>query len=166
MAQIHHLQSPCRLVDLTFCLHLSPPAGHRRKPGLAGLVTDNSPQEKQPFLVAFFRANEVRFRSVRSAHGHKGRHSSRSKPQRTVHDALKAVEAAKGARLESIFRRRKTDPKNLLGARNCVFLFSENLGSSKEGCKKHELYVSFRDLGWQVQIRALQSNFHISFHTR
>lgn len=26
----------------------------------------------------------------------------------------------------------------------------ENLGVSKEGCKKHELYVSFRDLGWQV----------------
>lgn len=30
----------------------------------------------------------------------------------------------------------------------------ENLGVSKEGCKKHELYVSFRDLGWQVRIPA------------
>ncbi|XP_075870326.1 bone morphogenetic protein 7-like [Nelusetta ayraudi] len=98
---------------------------HRRRPWLAGLVTDNRPQEKQPFLVAFFRANEVRFRSVRSAHGHKGRHSGRSKPQRTVQDALKAVEAAK-----------------------------ENLAGSKEGCKKHELYVSFRDLGWQDWIIA------------
>lgn len=64
---------------------------------MAGLVTENRPQERQPFLVAFFRANEVRFRSIRSAHGHKGRHSNRSKPQRTVQDALKAVEAAKGA---------------------------------------------------------------------
>lgn len=27
------------------------------------------------------------------------------------------------------------------------------LGLSKEGCKKRELYVSFRDLGWQVQSR-------------
>lgn len=26
----------------------------------------------------------------------------------------------------------------------------DNLGFSKEGCKKHELFVSFRDLGWQV----------------
>uniref|UniRef100_A0A667ZV04 Bone morphogenetic protein 7a n=1 Tax=Myripristis murdjan TaxID=586833 RepID=A0A667ZV04_9TELE len=66
----------------------------------------------QPFMVAFFKATEVRFRSIRSAHGHKGRHSNRSKPQKTAQDALKA------------------------------------------GCKKHELYVSFRDLGWQDWIIA------------
>lgn len=72
--------------------------GQRRKPRLAGLVTGGGPQEKQPFMVAFFKANEVRFRSIRSAHGHKGgRQSNRSKPQRTVQDALKAVEAATGA---------------------------------------------------------------------
>uniref|UniRef100_A0A3Q4BWH5 TGF-beta family profile domain-containing protein n=1 Tax=Mola mola TaxID=94237 RepID=A0A3Q4BWH5_MOLML len=99
--------------------------GQRRKPRLAGLVMGSGPQDKQPFMVAFFRANEVRFRSIRSAHGHKGRHANRSKPQRTVQDALKAVEAAK-----------------------------DNLGISKEGCKKHELYVSFRDLGWQDWIIA------------
>ncbi|XP_073324622.1 bone morphogenetic protein 7-like isoform X1 [Pagrus major] len=99
--------------------------GQRRNPRLAGLVIGSGPQDKQPFMVAFFRANEVRFRSIRSAHGNKGRQSNRSKPQRTVQDALKAVEAATG-----------------------------NLGLSKEGCKKHELYVSFRDLGWQDWIIA------------
>uniref|UniRef100_A0A3P8U7E5 Bone morphogenetic protein 7a n=1 Tax=Amphiprion percula TaxID=161767 RepID=A0A3P8U7E5_AMPPE len=99
--------------------------GQKRNPQVAGLATGNGPQDKQPFLVVFFKANEVRLRSVRSAHGHKGRQSNRSKPQRTVQDALKAVEAA-----------------------------TENLGISKEGCKKHELYVSFRDLGWQDWIIA------------
>ncbi|XP_058486572.1 bone morphogenetic protein 7-like [Solea solea] len=99
--------------------------GRRRNPRLAGLVTGSGPQDKQPFMVVFFKASEVRFRSVRSAHGHKGRQSNRSKPQRTVQDALKAVEAA-----------------------------TENLSFSKEGCKKHELYVSFRDLGWQDWIIA------------
>ncbi|KAK9529445.1 hypothetical protein VZT92_013536 [Zoarces viviparus] len=99
--------------------------GQRRNPRLAGLVTGSGPQDKQPFMVAFFKANEVRFRSVRSAHGHRGRQSNRSKPQRTVQDALKAVEAA-----------------------------TDNLGIAKEGCKKHELYVSFRDLGWQDWIIA------------
>ncbi|XP_053287175.1 bone morphogenetic protein 7 isoform X2 [Pleuronectes platessa] len=99
--------------------------GHRRNPRLAGLVTGTGPQDKQPFMVAFFKASEVRFRSIRSTHGHKGRQSHRSKPQRTVQDALKAVEAA-----------------------------TDNLGFSKEGCKKHELYVSFRDLGWQDWIIA------------
>ncbi|XP_070814666.1 bone morphogenetic protein 7-like [Chaetodon trifascialis] len=99
--------------------------GQRRNPRLAGLVTGGGSQEKQPFMVAFFRASEVRFRSIRSAHGHKGRQANRSKPQRTVQDALKAVEAA-----------------------------TDSLGISKEGCKKHELYVSFRDLGWQDWIIA------------
>ncbi|XP_074535355.1 bone morphogenetic protein 7-like [Halichoeres trimaculatus] len=101
--------------------------GQKRNPRLAGLVTSSGPLDRQPFMVAFLRADEVRLRSVRSAHGHKGRHSHRSKPQRTVQDALKAVEAA---------------------------TVSESLGMSKEGCKKHELYVSFRDLGWQDWIIA------------
>ncbi|XP_053287167.1 bone morphogenetic protein 7 isoform X1 [Pleuronectes platessa] len=99
--------------------------GQSLNPRLAGLVTGTGPQDKQPFMVAFFKASEVRFRSIRSTHGHKGRQSHRSKPQRTVQDALKAVEAA-----------------------------TDNLGFSKEGCKKHELYVSFRDLGWQDWIIA------------
>ncbi|TWW61803.1 bone morphogenetic protein 7-like [Takifugu flavidus] len=111
--------------NLGLHLVLEDSRGQRRKPQLAGLVTSKRPQEKQPFMVAFFRANGVRFRSVRSAHGHKGRHSKGAKPQRTVQDAMRAVEAAK-----------------------------ENLGVSKEGCKKHELYVSFRDLGWQDWIIA------------
>ncbi|XP_042351799.1 bone morphogenetic protein 7-like [Plectropomus leopardus] len=97
--------------------------GQTRNSRLGGLVSGSGPQDKQPFMVVFFKANEVRFRSIRSAH--KGRQSNRSKPQRTVQDALKAVEAA-----------------------------TDNLGISKEGCKKHELYVSFRDLGWQDWIIA------------
>ncbi|XP_068450158.1 bone morphogenetic protein 7-like isoform X1 [Clinocottus analis] len=107
------------------CLVLEDSHGQRRNPRLAGLVTSSGPQGKQPFVVAFIKANEVRFRSIRSAHGHKGRQSNRSKPQKTVQDALKAVEAA-----------------------------TDNRGLSKEGCKKHELYVSFRDLGWQDWIIA------------
>ncbi|XP_076012713.1 bone morphogenetic protein 7-like isoform X2 [Genypterus blacodes] len=110
-------------------LHLVLEDGHgqRRNPRLAGLVAGSGPQDKQPFVVAFFKATEVRFRSIRSAHGHKGRHSNRSRPQKTAQDALKAVEAATG---------------------------EQNFGFSKQGCKKHELYVSFRDLGWQDWIIA------------
>lgn len=35
-----------------------------------------------------------------------------------------------------------------------IFSISDTLSLSKEGCKKHELYVSFRDLGWQVWFRS------------
>lgn len=78
-----------------FC-SLPPSVGQKSNPRLAGLVTSSGPQDRQPFMVAFLRADEVRLRSIRSAHGHRGRHSHRSKPQRTVQDALKAVEAATG----------------------------------------------------------------------
>ncbi|XP_060898381.1 bone morphogenetic protein 7-like [Labrus mixtus] len=111
--------------NLGLHLVLEDSRGQRRNPLLAGLVIGSGPQDRQPFMVAFFRADEVRLRSIRSAQGHKGRHSNRSKSQRTVQDALKAVEAA-----------------------------TDNLSISKEGCKKHELYVSFRDLGWQDWIIA------------
>lgn len=34
----------------------------------------------------------------------------------------------------------------------CLLSFSENSSTDqKQACKKHELYVSFRDLGWQVR---------------
>uniref|UniRef100_A0A3Q3F2Y4 Bone morphogenetic protein 7a n=1 Tax=Kryptolebias marmoratus TaxID=37003 RepID=A0A3Q3F2Y4_KRYMA len=106
-------------------LHLIVEDSRGENPRLAGLVTGGEPKEKQTFLVVFFKANGVRFRSARSAHGQKGRQSNRSKPQRTAQDAAKAAEAA-----------------------------TNNLKFSKEGCKKHELYVSFRDLGWQDWIIA------------
>ncbi|XP_072239298.1 bone morphogenetic protein 7-like [Leuresthes tenuis] len=117
------LVSPEQSISLQLVLEDS--RGRRRNPRLAGLVTGSGPKDKLPFLVVFFKAKEVRFRSVRSAQGHKGRQSNRSKPQRTAQDALKAVESA-----------------------------TDNLGFTKEGCKKHELYVSFRDLGWQDWIIA------------
>lgn len=85
----------CHLLSLSSSLPLSPSVGQRRNPRLAGLLTGSGPQDKQPFMVAFFKANEVRFRSIRSAN--KGHQSNRSKSQRTVQDALKAVEAATGA---------------------------------------------------------------------
>ncbi|KAM9859966.1 bone morphogenetic protein 7-like [Aulostomus maculatus] len=114
-------------MEQNFGLHLvlEDSHGQRRNPQLAGLLTDGGTQERQPFMVAFFKASEVRFRNIRSAHGHKGRQSNRSKPQKSVHDAVKAAEVA-----------------------------ADNLAVSTEGCKKHELYVSFRDLGWQDWIIA------------
>lgn len=38
---------------------------------------------------------------------------------------------------------------------NTIFSFNfsdYNASEQKQACKKHELYVSFRDLGWQVII--------------
>ncbi|KAK7907438.1 hypothetical protein WMY93_016050 [Mugilogobius chulae] len=94
--------------------------GRRRSPGLAGLVTGGGSQDKLPFMVAFFKANEVRLRNVRSAHRGATETNTEDSPGRS-----EAVEAA-----------------------------TETLGFSKNGCQKHELYVSFRDLGWQDWIIA------------
>lgn len=34
-----------------------------------------------------------------------------------------------------------------------------NTSEQKQACKKHELYVSFRDLGWQVRQNYLISQY-------
>uniref|UniRef100_A0A3Q4AUX0 TGF-beta family profile domain-containing protein n=1 Tax=Mola mola TaxID=94237 RepID=A0A3Q4AUX0_MOLML len=91
----------------------------------AGIVGRNGPQSKQPFLVAFFKASGVLLRSVRAAGGKKKNHNrNKSSNQQESSRALKP------------------------GA------FAENSHTIKQACKKHELYVSFRDLGWQDWIIA------------
>lgn len=140
---------------------MSPSTGQERNPHLAGLVTSSGPKDKQPFVVVFFKASEVRYRSARSAH--KGRQGNRSKPQRTSQDAMKAAEAAAGAPSFWSLLRLSSFSSSLA----CFYVyFSDSLGFSKEGCKKHELYVSFRDLGWQVCDRNLPAfkPIHLSLH--
>ncbi|KAM3840072.1 bone morphogenetic protein 7 isoform 1-T1 [Vipera latastei] len=102
--------------------------GQSINPKFAGLIGRHGPQNKQPFTVAFFKATEVHFRSIRSTGG-KQRNQNRSK-------APKNQEA---------FR-----VSNLGGTQTL-----ENSSSDqRQACKKHELYVSFRDLGWQDWIIA------------
>ncbi|XP_076851744.1 bone morphogenetic protein 7a [Brachyhypopomus gauderio] len=103
--------------------------GQRVNPRAAGLVGSGGPQSKRPFVVAFFKATGVRLRSARSASGHKQRNQSRSKgPKQAAPPSQEALKLAEAAENVSV------DPK--------------------QGCKKHELYVSFRDLGWQDWIIA------------
>ncbi|RXM93132.1 Bone morphogenetic protein 7 [Acipenser ruthenus] len=47
-------------------------------PKVAGLIGRHGPQNKQPFMVAFFKATEIHIRSIRSANG-KHRNQNRSK---------------------------------------------------------------------------------------
>lgn len=97
--------------------------GHSINPKMAGLIGRHGPQNKQPFMVAFFKATEIHLRTIRSAGG-KQRNQNRSKA-----------------------------PKNQEALR--VANVAENSSSDqRQACKKHELYVSFRDLGWQDWIIA------------
>lgn len=50
-------------------LSLSPTTGESINPRVAGLIGRSGPQNKQPFMVAFFKATEVHLRSIRSATG-------------------------------------------------------------------------------------------------
>ncbi|XP_029468944.1 bone morphogenetic protein 7 isoform X3 [Rhinatrema bivittatum] len=97
--------------------------GQSINPKLGGLIGRHGPQNKQPFMVAFFKATEIHLRSIRSAGG-KQRNQNRSRA-----------------------------PKNQEALR--VSNVAENSSSDqRQACKKHELYVSFRDLGWQDWIIA------------
>ncbi|XP_054936008.1 bone morphogenetic protein 6, partial [Physeter macrocephalus] len=92
-------------------------------PRAAGLVGRDGPYDKQPFMVAFFKAGGVRVRSTRSAAGRRRQQSrNRSAPAQDVSRASSASDY--------------------------------NSSELKTACRKHELYVSFQDLGWQDWIIA------------
>ncbi|KTF91307.1 hypothetical protein cypCar_00029563 [Cyprinus carpio] len=115
--------------NLGLQLSLETAYGERMNPRRAGLVGSTGPRNKQPFMVAFLKASGFHLRSVRSASGNKQRGHHRSKnPKPGVAPSQVALKTAESAEGSSV------DPK--------------------QGCKKHELYVSFRDLGWQDWIIA------------
>ncbi|XP_056279637.1 bone morphogenetic protein 7b [Pseudoliparis swirei] len=119
----HWVLDPGRNLGLQ--LTLDSTRGDIINPRVAGLIGHNGPQNKQPFMVAFFKATEVHLRSIRSAQGgSKQRNPNRSKGTKNQ-EALRVANVAENS---------STD--------------------QKQACKKHELYVSFRDLGWQDWIIA------------
>jgi hypothetical protein len=77
---------PTRCALATSCL------GQSINPKLAGLIGRHGPQNKQPFMVAFFKATEVHLRSTRST-GSKQRSQNRSKTPKNQ-EALRMASVA------------------------------------------------------------------------
>ncbi|XP_064420603.1 bone morphogenetic protein 7b isoform X6 [Latimeria chalumnae] len=115
----HWLVNPQHNLGLQLCVEGI--GGQSLNPKTAGLIGRHGPQNKQPFMVAFFKATEVHLRSIRSTGG-KQKNQNRSKPPKNQ-EALRVTNIAENS---------STD--------------------QRQACKKHELYVSFRDLGWQVHL--------------
>ncbi|MGH0188874.1 UNVERIFIED_CONTAM: hypothetical protein FKN15_031894 [Acipenser sinensis] len=72
----HWVLSPHHNLGLQLALESM--AGRSVNPKVAGLIGRHGPQNKQPFMVAFFKATEIHIRSIRSANG-KHRNQNRSK---------------------------------------------------------------------------------------
>ncbi|XP_066526939.1 bone morphogenetic protein 7b isoform X2 [Hoplias malabaricus] len=88
----HWVLNPARNLGLQ--LALESVDGQSVNPRVVGLIGRSGPQNKQPFMVAFFKATEVHIRSVRSAQGsNKQRNTNRSKPTKTQ-EALRVANTA------------------------------------------------------------------------
>uniref|UniRef100_UPI00398F42C4 bone morphogenetic protein 7-like isoform X2 n=1 Tax=Pristiophorus japonicus TaxID=55135 RepID=UPI00398F42C4 len=98
--------------------------GHSLDPDSIGLVGRRGARSKQPFMVTFFRASQAPIRTIRA-----------TKPRRGRKKYSQSQESCE--RLPS------------------MSVFSDvRLTNQRRVCKRHDLYVSFRDLGWQDWIIA------------
>ncbi|XP_061877219.1 bone morphogenetic protein 6 [Entelurus aequoreus] len=99
-------------------------SGQGISPKDAGLIGRDGALEKQPFMVAFFKVSDVHIRTTRSAGGKRQRQQNRNRSTQTQ-------EASRGPGQADY-----------------------NSSDQKTACRRHELYVSFRELGWQDWIIA------------
>uniref|UniRef100_A0A8C2N4E1 TGF-beta family profile domain-containing protein n=1 Tax=Cricetulus griseus TaxID=10029 RepID=A0A8C2N4E1_CRIGR len=100
--------------------------GHSMDPGLAGLLGQQAPRSRQPFMVGFFRASQRPVRTPQSVRP--------LKKKRQLNKTIQMQHASKHAGI-----------------------FDEGHGSrGRDVCRRHELYVSFRDLGWLDSVIAPQ----------
>ncbi|XP_031232881.1 bone morphogenetic protein 8B-like [Mastomys coucha] len=112
--------------DLGLRLYVETAEGHSMDPGLAGLLGRQAPRSRQPFMVGFFRGSRSSVRAPRTARPPK-----------------------KQQQLNRI--------NQLPHSNKHLGIFDDGHGSrGREVCRRHELYVSFRDLGWLDSVIAPQ----------
>ncbi|NWS42837.1 BMP8A protein, partial [Probosciger aterrimus] len=104
--------------NLGLRLYVETDDGHSVDPGSAGLLGRRGPRSKQPFMVTFFRASSGPARIPRAAKG------PRRRQQHKKNSDL-------------------PHPNKLPG------IFDDgHAADGRQVCRRHELYVSFQDLGW------------------
>ncbi|XP_064028785.1 bone morphogenetic protein 8A-like isoform X2 [Pogoniulus pusillus] len=104
--------------NLGLRLYVETDDGHSVDPGSAGLLGRRAPRSKQPFMVTFFRASSSPARVPRAA-----------KPPRRRQQPRKGNDLPHPNKLPGIFD-------------------DVHAADGRQVCRRHELYVSFQDLGW------------------
>ncbi|KAM9242215.1 bone morphogenetic protein 8B isoform 1-T1 [Dugong dugon] len=133
--------------DLGLRLYVETEDGHSVDPGLAGLLGHRAPRPKQPFVVTFFRASPSPVRAQRAVRPLKRKLLKKTNELPQPH------------RLPGIFGEVRGWPGSELWQAWTELASRKDLVLSvppddihgsvrRQVCQRHELYVSFQDLGW------------------
>lgn len=157
-----------------FTLSVSCAADRSLSAGWIGLVGRRGPRSKQPFMVTFFRESQVPCRPPRATRPQPRRKKPKyDLPVPSIHSWVSELPLTK--RIGSV-------PPWVCGTLmsfrhlDMVLLFIKGVSVSRldhtpvnngQPCKKHELYVSFNDLGWKVRhcFKMIQPLLHVTFVT-
>jgi len=117
----------------------------------AGFVGSHGNEKLRPFMVAFFRANSSPTphisHVIKATDGDVG-NSHEEEDEDEDEDIVRSSRVRRQTRKN---RKRSKDINEDYGSWNPYTDLDARL--SRRSCQKKNLYVSFRDLGWQVKIR-------------
>lgn len=140
---------------------ITSPSDRSLSAGWVGLVGRRGPRSKQPFMVTFFRASQAPCRPPRALPRNNPRKNKKTK-YILPHPNRPGMFGELTHRNHGECSGKPQMGWSFVWLMVVTFLCTDQIPSSgRQACKRHELYVSFSDLGWKVSFLTNMASTHI-----